>query len=162
MRKKVISFWCPYCREVHTVVVPVKEGKEAPKEPKETPDADEVTQVETYIRMIQEKLDFDNFKVTVGYLKMLHKVDKGAFMDLVMKQIALKLDTYYPDHISNAEELYIYSKLNSSILRLDPKITVKKKAFSYFSAFRSKREAVFAVKMAYEIKNFVVSYGNRE
>lgn len=91
---------------------------------------------------------------TISACKRVNKAAPGALMSLLLMTVAKELDLNYPDHISACPEIYVYSTINSKIGAVPTK-NINKASFKYFAAFRSKGEAVFAIKMVNAIKTFI-------
>ena len=108
-----------------------------------------------YIMKIGEQLSMDKNAV-ISHLKLVHTVSPGALLSMLLMVIAKELDKNYNDHISKADTVYVYSTTDSKIYSM-PTSSVKKASFKYFAAFRSKEEAVFGIKMANMIRNFIFS-----
>lgn len=142
-------------KEVHLVfTVPDFKETNLVKEQKEKENNNIVI---TVIDKLTEDFKYSSPLQTIRMLKDLIRVNCGAYINLVMKTIAVILDSNYPDHISNAEVLYIFNTLNSKINYIDPK-SVKKASFKYFAAFREKDHAVFAINSTNIIKRYVLEY----
>ena len=108
-----------------------------------------------YIMKIGEQLSMDRNAV-ISHLKLVHTVSPGALLSILLMVIAKELDKNYNDHISKADTVYVYSTTDSKIYSM-PTSSLKKASFKYFAAFRSKEEAVFGIKMANIIRNFIFS-----
>lgn len=128
--------------------------------PKEVADAVEQTadnvatlmdpeNVEFYIHNLAEEKGWD-LKKMVSYLDNLGRFSPTALFEVLCKEVALFVDSKYEDSIVNAEEIYIISKLDGKIHKVEGKI----KNFRSFAAFRTVEDAKFAHKvLSRQIKN---------
>lgn len=106
-----------------------------------------------YIEVLSAQLGLAPWD-TIATCKKINNAAPGALMSLLLMIVAKELDLNYPDHISACPELYVYSTVNSKIGTI-PNKSINKAAFKYFAAFRSKEEAVFAIKLVNNIKAFI-------
>lgn len=106
-----------------------------------------------YIEVLSAQLGLAPWD-TVATCKRINNAAPGALMSLLLMTVAKELDLNYPDHISACPEIYVYSTVNSKIGTISTK-NISKSAFKYFAAFRSKEEAVFAIKLVSTIKTFI-------
>jgi len=91
---------------------------------------------------------------TIATCKRIDSAAPGALMSLLLMIVAKELDMNYPDHISTRPEIYVYSTVNAKIGAISTK-NISKSAFKYFAAFRSKEDAIFAIKLVNNIKSFI-------
>lgn len=70
----------------------------------------------------------------------------GAAISVVLRTIALMMDENYPNHISDYETIYYYSFLDGKIHSISTQ-GINKKAFKYFAAFRTQKDAVKAIRL---------------
>lgn len=106
-----------------------------------------------YIELLAKQLGLAPWD-TIATCKRVNEAAPGALMSLLLMTVAKELDMNYADHISNCSEVYVYNTVNSKI-GVIPTKNISKAAFKYFAAFRSKDEAVFAIKLVNVIKNFI-------
>lgn len=79
-----------------------------------------------------------------GYLTQLANINAGAWLNTLIREIAIALDEQYPDHINNCEELWILSTLTGKLTKIHRK---QVKNFRNFAAFRTLEDAKFACRM---------------
>ena len=89
---------------------------------------------------------------TNEYLKILAAHD-GAFQSFVLRVIAVKMDSLYNDNIRNCEYVWIINTLGGKITKIPTK-SIRNNSWKYFAAFRSQEEAIEAVKLLKEVKDF--------
>lgn len=106
-----------------------------------------------YIELLAKQLGLAPWD-TIATCRRVNKAAPGALMSLLLMTVAKELDLNYPDHISACPEIYVYSTINSKIGAVPTK-NISKAAFKYFAAFRSKEDAVFAIKLVNAIKTFI-------
>lgn len=106
-----------------------------------------------YIELLAKQLGLAPWD-TIATCKRVNNAAPGALMSLLLRTVARELDLNYPDHISTCPEIYVYSTVNSKICSIPTK-NISKAAFKYFAAFRSKEDAVFAIKLVNAIKTFI-------
>ena len=103
-----------------------------------------------YIEILAKQFGID----TLILCKKINNISSGALMSMLLMTIAKELDLNHAGHISTCSEVYVYSTVNGKIGTISTK-NISKAAFKYFAAFRSKEEAVFAIKMVNAIKTFI-------
>lgn len=106
-----------------------------------------------YIELLAKQLGLSNLD-TVIECKKINCVAPGALMSLLLMTVAKELDLNHAGHISTCSEVYVYSTVNGKIGVISTK-NINKASFKYFAAFRSKSEAVFAIKIVNTIKTFI-------
>jgi hypothetical protein len=102
-----------------------------------------------WMSLITKSLGSDCNVTAKKVLKGLDKNHPGAVMSIVLQVIAKALDSYYPDHISKSEAIYIVNSLNGKVQKVDKKVI---RNYQYFAAFRTLDDAVHAVKTFNTIK----------
>lgn len=107
-----------------------------------------------YIEILAKQLNFYSDSSTIALLQNINKFSPGALMSMLLMNIAKELDLNHAGHISTCSEVYVYSTVNGKIRVISTK-NISKASFKYFAAFRSKEEAVFAIKMVNAIKTFI-------
>ena len=104
-------------------------------------------ELEYYIQKIAEKLGWKIEKV-YNYLNSVDTILPAAAFSIVLREIAIKLDKKYEDHIEKSPEIYVISML-------DGRITKAKKTHikncRNFAAFRSISDAKIACKITKDI-----------
>ena len=106
-----------------------------------------------YIEILAKQVGFGCID-TLTLCKKINDVSPGALMSMLLMTIAKELDLNHAGHISTCSEIYVYSTVNGKI-GVIPTKNINKASFKYFAAFRSKGEAVFAIKMVNAIKTFI-------
>lgn len=91
-------------------------------------------------------------------LMALLKTTPGSFISIVLMVLAKHLDSLYEDHISKASKIFVFSTVDAKIHELDGN-SIKKIAFKHFAAFRTKDEAIQAVKYMYAFKTYLLNGG---
>lgn len=76
-----------------------------------------------------------------------------AFQSLVLRVIAVEMDAAYDDNIRSCEYIWVVNTVGGKIVRVPTKV-ISKNAWKYFAAFRSQEEAIQAVKLLKEVKDF--------
>ena len=107
-----------------------------------------------YIGVLSKQLGFYSDNSTMALLRNINSFSPGALMGMLLMTIAKELDLNHAGHISTCSEVYVYSTVNGKIGVISTK-NISKASFKYFAAFRSKEEAVFAIKTVNTIKNFI-------
>ena len=102
-----------------------------------------------WMNLITESLGSRCDITTKEVLRGLDKNHPGAVMSVVLQVIAKAFDSYYPDHISKSDEIYIVNSLNGKVQKVDKKVI---RNYQYFAAFRTLEDAVHAVKAFNAIK----------
>lgn len=109
-----------------------------------------------YLKNIQRVLGF-NEQETILFLRRIYALYPGAFINVVLRLIAVELDKRYEDHIYDTGTVWVFNTIDSKIYPVEV-ADIKQAAFRYFAAFRSKEEAVFGIKMANAIKHYVFEW----
>lgn len=102
-----------------------------------------------WMNLITESLGSGCINTTRDVLKAMDENHPGAVMSIVLQVIAKALDSYYPDHISKSEAIYIVNSMNGKVQKVDKKVI---RNYQYFAAFRTLEDAVHAVKTFNTIK----------
>ena len=102
-----------------------------------------------WMGLITESLGSNCNIATKAVLKGIDENHPGAVMSIVLQVIAKALDSYYPDHISKSDEIYIINSMNGKVQKVDKKVI---RNYKYFAAFRTLEDAVFAAKTFNTIK----------
>lgn len=110
-----------------------------------------------YINNLSKEFGDDCFDVAIAVLFSIHEICPGALLNVLLREVAKELDLSYEGHISESDEIYVFSPLDAKIHKQDPK-GIKKVAYKYFAAFRTYEDAIFGIKMANNIKNYVMRY----
>ena len=105
--------------------------------------------VQDWMNLITDSLGSGCTITTKDVLKAMDENHPGAVMNIVLQVIARELDSWYPDHISKSEVIYIVNSLNGKVQKADKKVI---RNYHYFAAFRTLDDAVFAVKTFNTIK----------
>lgn len=79
----------------------------------------------------------------LNYLDATNAINNTACLNILLKEIALKLDESYDNHISEAEELYVLSVVDGRIHKLCKN---QIKNYKNFAAFRTLEEAKAACR----------------
>lgn len=103
-----------------------------------------------YIDVISNKLGTN----AIPILRAIYNYNPGAFISLVLKTVALEVDMLHEGHIADEENIYVFDPSTSKI-HLAPTEGIKRVAFKYFAAFRTKEDAIFGIKMTMAIKRFI-------
>lgn len=109
------------------------------------PEEDEVEyNIDYFITRLAERKHW-NIDNMHNYLKNVKSISISAFMNIMAKEVALFLNEGYQNHISDSKEIWIISMLNGEVLP----IRDKEKIITYksFAAFRSRKEAYFALNV---------------
>ena len=107
-----------------------------------------------YIGVLSKQLGFYSDDSTRALLQNINRFSPGALMSMLLMTIAKELDLNHAGHISTCSEVYVYSTVNGKIGVISTN-NISKASFKYFAAFRSKEEAVFAIKLVNVIKTFI-------
>lgn len=79
-----------------------------------------------------------------GYLTQLVNINASAWLNVLIREIAIALDEQYPDHINNCEEVWVLSTMTGKLTKIHRK---QIKTFRNFAAFRTLEDAKFACRM---------------
>lgn len=79
-----------------------------------------------------------------AFINLLYQVNPGAAISLLSREIAIDLDLKYPDHISEAQELYVISLTDGRIHKIYPAQIRSYKAAAFF---RNIEDAKFACRL---------------
>ena len=113
--------------------------------------ADDVFQLlsDTIPNVVGSKLSAEWWKAVCGIINRVHP---GVVQSLVLRTIAIELDNNYPGHISDEGVVYVYSTTDGHIHAVDTS-NINKNSWKYFAAFRSREDAVIAIKLANAVRN---------
>lgn len=100
-----------------------------------------------YIQKIAEKLGWKVEKV-YNYLNNVDAILPAAAFSMVLREIAIELDKKYKDHIEKSSEIYIISKLDGRITKVN-KAHIKN--YRNFAAFRTIEDAKIACRITRDI-----------
>ena len=75
---------------------------------------------------------------TNAFIGSIMQLNPSAGLNIILREIALKLDEKYPDHISNAKEIYILSLLDGRLHKIN---CGQIKNYRNFAAFRTEEDA---------------------
>lgn len=103
-----------------------------------------------YIDVISNKLGTN----ALPTLRALYNYSPGAFISLVLRTVAVEVDMLHEGHIADEENIYVFDPATSKI-RLVSTYGIKRVAFKYFAAFRTKEDAIFGIKMTMAIKRLI-------
>jgi hypothetical protein len=90
----------------------------------------------------------------VEYIKAIKHINKGAYFSLILKEIAVALDSQYPDHISNSPRLYTISSATGNPYFIEPGFL---KSTNTIGLFRSEVDAIVAIKILAPLKKEIFS-----
>lgn len=74
-------------------------------------------------------------------LATIHQVNKGAVLSIMLKELAVVLDSTYPDHISNCEEYWVFDFAQGCLKKI-PRAYIK--TFKHIAVFRTIEDAKLA------------------
>lgn len=83
-------------------------------------------------------------RYTAYILDNIFRIHPHAVLNMLMREIAIELDSKYPDHIKNCETLYALSATEGRIVALTNKNI---KGYKAFAAFRTMEDAKFACRI---------------
>ena len=86
------------------------------------------------------------------FMDTLAKLDATACFNIILKEIAFKLDEKYPDHIKNCKEIYIFNLAEGVIRKIS---THSIKYFKTFAAFRTEEDAKAACRVLKPLIKFI-------
>ena len=99
--------------------------------------------VQHYLEKLAEKLGWKTEKV-YNFMNRIHSIYPAAAMSILLREIAVELDTQYKDHINNSPEIYVISMFDGRITKANKAII---KNYKNFAAFRTLNDAKFACKV---------------
>lgn len=94
---------------------------------------------EFYIHQLAEKMNWD-VKKMASYIDNLERFSPAAAFDVLLMEVAIHLDQKYEDSIVKVDDIYIISKLDGKVHKVEGRI----KNFRNFAAFRTEEDAKFA------------------
>lgn len=108
------------------------------KEIKENP----ITIEEVY-KSLANRIEFPEEDLML-LLSILDDVYPTLTFNLLLREIAIMLDSKYLDHIENSDEIWTISAISGSVVKV---VKERIKNFRNFAAFRSKEDAMVAKKL---------------
>lgn len=96
-----------------------------------------------YIESLAKKAGWKPEKMA-GYLQSLYSINPAAVFSVLLREVAIKLDEKYEDHINNCKELFIISVMDGRIHKV-PRAHIKN--FRNFAAFRTEQDAKIACRI---------------
>lgn len=96
--------------------------------------------IKFYINRIAMERNW-SYRKMVSYLNNLEKFSPIATFNILLRDIAIYLDSSYEDSIDKAEEIYAISSLDGRIHKVEKNAI---KNFRNFAAFRTPEDAKFA------------------
>lgn len=96
--------------------------------------------IEFYIDRIAVRKHWD-YKKVYSYIQNLFKFSNMAALNILLREIAVYLDSKYSDSINKSEEIYIISSISGKISKVNKKYI---KNYRNFAAFRTHDDAMFA------------------
>ena len=96
-----------------------------------------------YITILMKKYGF-----TEEELVKLSRANMNAYFSLIIREIALDLDSKYDGNISECKEVFIFSNTVGHIVKVN---TATIKSFKHFAAFRSFDDAKIACSICKEL-----------
>lgn len=114
--------------------------EETPKKEKET-----VHDLPYYLNLINQKYGID-----------VKKIPLNGLLPMVLKEIAIHLDSMYPDHISNSPRIYAISSVEGRIIEI-PKDCIR--SYKGFAAFRTLSDALVAMGVIKDLWNNIFNNG---
>lgn len=96
--------------------------------------------IEFYIDRIAVRKHWD-YKKVESYILNLFKFSNMAALNVLLREIAVYLDTKYSDSIIKSQEIYAISSINGEIIKVDKN---KIRNYRNFAAFRNQEDALFA------------------
>lgn len=83
-------------------------------------------------------------EATIEYIQSLYDVYPALAFSLLLRVISVMLDTKYPDHIKNSDEVYSVGAIDGKICKLCRK---QIRSFKNFAAFRTVEDAKIACRL---------------
>lgn len=115
-------------------------GKKPLTEVNESPDT---VNLDFFIEKIAKKKGWKVEK-TVGWLNSIAELNTATLFCIILREIAVYLDTKYEDHIENSEKIYVVSLFDGRIHEVN-KAHIKN--YRNFAAFRTIEDAKFACNL---------------
>lgn len=103
--------------------------------------------IDYYVRKLSEKLEY-GVPETYHLLNTLLKVYPAAALNLLLREVAVKLDKQYEDHIEDSEKIFIVSTLDG---RIHEACKGHIKNYRNFAAFRTMEDARIACRILRDI-----------
>lgn len=85
-----------------------------------------------------------NLNDTTTFMDILMSVYPASGLQLILREIALKLDEKYDNHISESPTLYVVDLFNGKISQVENKAVIK--SYKHFAAFRTIEDAKAACR----------------
>lgn len=117
--------------------------------------------VEMGIAYVTHSFNTDNLRETLierlekkfapnaeAILATIHQVNEGALLSIMLKELAVVLDSAYPDHISNCEEYWVFDLAQSRLKKI-PRAYIK--TFKHIAVFRTLEEAKLACSVLKDV-----------
>lgn len=120
------------------VVVPMEEKTTKGVIPKD---------IQFYIEKLASKFGWKDAKM-YNYLNTIDSIYPAAAFSLILREIAIELDTKYVDHIENSPEIYVISMFDGRITKANKKHI---KNYRNFAAFRTLEDAKLACSITREV-----------
>ena len=99
--------------------------------------------IEEVYKSLANRLEYSGEELII-LLSILDDVYPTLTFNLLLREIAIMLDSKYEDHIENSKEIWSISPLDGSVTQIDNNCI---KNFRNFAAFRSKEDAMVAKKL---------------
>lgn len=139
------SFWCgtidnnsiPWLLKMGAITE--VDEKEPQEEPKKESKIEVIDVIDHLAKRMKWKIDN-----VCKYLDTINSIYPAACFSILLREVALMLDSKYPDNIKNCKEIWTISSVTGKFILLD---TETKKHFKNFAAFRSLDDAKKAVSI---------------
>lgn len=105
------------------------------------------TEISYYINKLGRKLGWAPEKMA-RFLDNIDAIYPIAAFNILLREIAIELDTQYEDHIENSPEIYAISNLDGRITKVNKALV---RNYRNFAAFRSIEDAKIACKIMREV-----------
>lgn len=145
------SFWCgtidnnsiPWLLKMGAITEVNEE--ELKEEPKKEPEIEVIDVIEHLAKRIKRST------INVSkYLDAIAEIYPMACFNILLREVALMLDSKYPDNIKNCKEIWTISSVTGNFVLLDTKA---EKHFKNFAAFRTLDDAKKAASILKEEMN---------
>lgn len=139
------SFWCgtidnnsiPWLLKMGAITEVNEE--ELKEESKKEPEIEVIDVIDHLAKRMRWKIDN-----VCKYLDTITEIYPMACFNILLREVALILDSKYPDNIKNCKEIWTISSVTGNFVLLDTKA---EKHFKNFAAFRSLDDAKKAVSI---------------
>ena len=105
------------------------------------------TNIAYYIDKLANRMKWKPEK-TANFLDTIASIYPIAAFNILLREIAIELDTQYDDHIENSPEIYAISNLDGRITKVNKALV---RNYRNFAAFRSVKDAKIACKIMREV-----------